>query len=128
MNLPPDLTRKCLEMADKPVPVALSLPPNTNEEEFLFTVIEYAQAQGWRVAHFRPAKTAKGWRTAVQADGKGFPDLVLVRERVLFAELKTEEGQMTPAQKDWLSALMTANAGYFLWRPSDWNDIRRILK
>jgi hypothetical protein len=47
-------------------------------------------AYGWRAAHFRPARTAKGWRTPVAADGAGFPDLVLVRRtRIVAAELKS---------------------------------------
>jgi hypothetical protein len=28
-------------------------------------VIELAKLRGWRTAHFRPARTAHGWRTAV---------------------------------------------------------------
>ena len=46
---------------------------------------------GGRVAHFRPPRTVHGWRTAVAADGAGFPDLVMVRgSRLLAAELKSE--------------------------------------
>ncbi len=32
----------------------------------------------WRIAHFRPAKTEKGWRTPMTGD-VGFPDLVIAR-------------------------------------------------
>ena len=43
-------------------------------------VIELANLKGWTVAHFRPAQNARGdWRTPVAAQGKGFPDLVMVR-------------------------------------------------
>lgn len=34
---------------------------------------------GYRVAHFRPEKTAHDWRTAVAADGKGYPDLAMAK-------------------------------------------------
>lgn len=86
-------------------------------------VIEYARAHGWRVAHFRPAQTAKGWRTPVEADGKGFPDLVLVRDGiVILAEVKSQTGPVRPEQRAWLEA-----SGAYLWRPSDRPEIERVL-
>lgn len=103
------------------------MPADISEDDFSDRVVSYAQDHRWRVLHIRPARTSKGWRTPVSGDGNGFPDLVLVRERVLFAELKSAKGVMSQDQKDWLFALMNANAPYFLWRPSDWSDIERIL-
>jgi hypothetical protein len=97
------------------------------EGDFMTTVIDAARVLGWRVAHFRPARTAHGWRTAVQADGAGFPDLVLVRERVLFAELKGERPRITRAQRRWLDALDAAGAEAYFWRPKDWDEIQRVL-
>lgn len=110
------------------------------EEEFQDGVIELAQAQGWRVAHFRPARTADGgWRTAVSGDGVGFPDLVLVRApRLAFAELKGERGSVRPEQKDWLMALAACAVDVsrrprpvpevYLWWPADWPEIEEVLK
>jgi hypothetical protein len=50
-------------------------------------VLELAKICGWRTAHFRPAKTSKGWRTPVSGDGAGLPDLILVRPpEIVFAE------------------------------------------
>ncbi len=57
----------------------------------------------------------------------GFPDRVLVRERVIFAELKREKGVVTDAQRDWLDGLAAAGAEVYLWRPSDLDEIARIL-
>jgi len=53
--------------------------------------MDTAQMLGWKVAHFRPMFDAKRkrWRTPASRDGVGFPDLVLVRDRVIVAELKT---------------------------------------
>jgi hypothetical protein len=51
------------------------VPPIT-EAAFLRQVLDLAKLRGWRTAHFRPAQTSRGWRTAVQGDGAGFPDLV----------------------------------------------------
>lgn len=94
-------------------------------------VFELARALGYRVAHFRPAKTEQGWRTAVAADGKGFPDLVLVgRGRVIFAELKGQYRQLEPEQVAWLDALRAAGAEVYLWRPRDWLSglIEQVLR
>jgi VRR-NUC domain len=92
------------------------------EQELLDNVLEMARLFGWRVAHFRPAMTKHGWRTPVSADGKGFPDLVLVRDRVIFVELKAAKGHMSPEQLDWMAAFSNANAECHVWRPIDWLD------
>lgn len=97
------------------------------EEEFQGAVIGLARATGWMVAHFRPAKTDRGWRTPVAADGAGFPDLVLVRERVLYRELKSMTGRVRPEQRGWMACLQAAGADAAIWRPSDWVEIERTL-
>ena len=95
------------------------------ESEFQRIVIDMAHLFGWQVAHFRPAQTAKGWRTAVAADGKGFPDLVIARERqVIFAELKTKTGRLSEAQCRWLDVLPNA----VVWRPADLDEIEQSLR
>lgn len=91
------------------------------------TILDLAHTLGWRVAHFRPARTDKGWRTPVAADGKGFPDLVLVRERVIFAELKREGESPKPDQVEWLNALSRGGAEVYIWTLADYDDITRIL-
>ena len=98
------------------------------EDDFLKSVIDLAHVYGWKVAHFRPAKTERGWRTAVQADGAGFPDLVLVRDGVIFAEVKSENGKLSEAQKEWLQTLEKAHQNWFVWQPCNWDEIVEILK
>ncbi len=94
-----------------------------NEAELQSAVIELAQLLGYRVAHFRPAMNARGeWRTPVQADGKGFVDLVLVKDRVLYRELKSARGTLSVEQQDWLHALKLAGADVDVWRPDDWTS------
>lgn len=99
-----------------------------SENDFLKQVIDLAHLCGWKVAHFRPAQTTRGWRTPVQADGAGFPDLVLVKERVIFPELKSEKGKLSDAQKAWRDALLAAGGEYYCWRPSDFENIVECLK
>lgn len=91
------------------------------ERELQTAVIECARLLGWRVAHFRPALTARGWRTPVEGDGAGFPDLVLARPgRLIFAELKSERGRVSDEQNAWLDALATPGVVRAVWFPRDW--------
>ena len=105
------------------------------EREFQQQVIDLARIFHWRVAHFRPAQTTKGWRTAVSADGMGFPDLVLARELddgnfvCIMAELKSKKGKLSDWQKEWLKALIKVEGIFvFLWRPGDFDDILATLQ
>jgi VRR-NUC domain len=94
-----------------------------SEAELQSAVIELAQMLKWRVMHQRPGLTQSGhWRTATQGDGKGWPDLVLVRDRVLYRELKSARGTLSVEQQDWIKALKRAGADVDVWRPSDWYD------
>ena len=57
----------------------------------------------------------------------GYPDRTLVRERIIFAELKTDSGRPTAEQRDWLDRLARAGGEVYLWRPRDLPDIGRLL-
>lgn len=86
-------------------------------------VIDLARTLRWRVAHFRPAKTESGWRTAVQGDGKGWPDLVMLRGgRGIAAELKDAKRPVEPEQYVWLDSFGLAGFDTFVWRPAQWLD------
>jgi hypothetical protein len=100
------------------------------EEQLLDAVIGLAHLTGWRAAHFRPAETGKGWRTPVQGDAKGWPDLTLVRERIVYAELKVYGRPLRSEQAAWLDALARAGAAeVYVWDETDWQDgtIERLL-
>ena len=61
----------------------------------------------------------------------GFPDLVLAnpeQKRVIFAELKSEKGQPTPKQIEWLDALDACGQEVYLWKPGDIEGIARLLR
>ena len=101
------------------------------ENELLEAVIELAELLGWRTMHQRPGLTQSGhWRTALQGSGKGWPDLVLVRDRVLYRELKSARGMLSMEQQDWVWALKRAGADVDVWRPEQWVDgtIERDLR
>ena len=90
--------------------------------------MDAAHRFGWLVAYFRPARTEKGWRTPVGADGKGWPDLELVRDRILHVELKRELGELEDEQKEWRKHLIAAGAEYYVWRPSDMDEVIAVLR
>lgn len=103
--------------------------PVLSEAQFQKQVIQLAHYSGWLVAHFATAPTQSGqWATPIRADGRGFPDLVMVRERVIFAELKAQRGEVRPAQKNWAQCLTKASQEIYLWRPSDMDQIQEVLK
>lgn len=93
-------------------------------------IIDLAHTLGWRIAHFRPAMTAKGWRTPVAGDGAGYPDMHLVKgARQIFVEVKSDTGQLSAEQKKWLFALAQVPGNeVFIWRPKAWDGIVAVLK
>jgi hypothetical protein len=106
--------------------------PQESEAAFQKWVISCAHANGWRVAHFRRVRVQRKngdvyWETPVAADGKGFPDLALVRERVVWAELKSAGGRPSPEQTVWLAALAAAGQEVYLWSPADRPSIAAAL-
>jgi hypothetical protein len=117
---------------------AIQLPPQS-EKEFQSMVIQLARLNCWTVTHFRPARTLHGWATPVEADGAGFPDLVLTRTlinhrtkevsaRLLFVECKRNGAYPTAAQQSWLDALRhVRGVEVHLLRPEDWPFIETLL-
>ena len=88
------------------------------EKEWQAHVIETATLFGWRCYH-----TFDSRRSA-----DGFPDLVMVRERVVWAELKRETGKLTVAQWDWITALEAAGQEVYVWKPSDREQVAALLR
>ena len=96
--------------------------PKQTEAQFQSAIIELAHATGWLVHHTRCVRTPRGYQTPIQGD-VGFPDLVLAKGgRVILAELKTDTGKTSQAQRDWMFA-----SGAELWRPGDWPLIEAVL-
>jgi hypothetical protein len=91
-------------------------------QELQDAVVELARFAGWRAAHFAPARTAHGWRTPCRYDAAGWPDLVLVRDRVVFVEIKSDRDRLRPDQAVWLQALGEADAEVHVWTSEEWLD------
>jgi len=82
-------------------------------------VKELAKLFGWRVYH--PA-------FSLNPAERGYPDLTLVRERIVFAELKTDTGKVTTSQEEWIVALKNAGVEVYVWRPYQLEEIAKILR
>lgn len=105
-----------------------------SEDQLLEWVVDVADLFGWRTYHTHDSRHSQ----------RGFPDLVMVRgRRVIFAELKSANGTLTPEQKGWLEALLYVSSGdaitgsnpkgvaeveVYLWRPSDQAEVERVLR
>lgn len=107
---------------------AVPLEHVRTEAEFQDRVIVLARSLGWAVAHFRPLRTADGWETPVAADGKGWFDLALARERLVFIELKVEPNKMTREQEAWAERYSKAGAEWYCFYPADWDELAAVLK
>src|SRR5688572_2816806 len=108
--------------------MSVTIKPMT-ESAFQRQVMALGKLFGWRACHFLPGMNRRGqWRTAVQGQGNGFPDVVLVRDRVSWVELKTDTGRLTPEQEDWAACLSAAGQEVYLWRPRDWPTIEATLR
>jgi hypothetical protein len=109
--------------------VTLPAHVKIQEADFQRAVIDIAHVFGWSVAHFRAARTSRGWRTPVEGDGAGWPDLMLLRrDRFLVAELKAEGGHLRPAQAAWLDRFRAAGIEAYVWRPADFPTVMEILR
>ena len=91
-----------------------------NEQEFTSQIRDLARTLQWARYHTWISKHSTA----------GFPDEVLVRPpRVIFAELKSENGKLTPAQRDWLDALaLCGTVEVYVWRPSMIDQIAHCLQ
>jgi hypothetical protein len=102
-------------------------PPQITEKVWLAQVRGLARALGWRVYHTFLSKWSE----------YGFPDLTLVRTgtterppRLIFVELKSENGRVSPKQQEWLDLLRSVggNVEVYVWRASDFDEVVRILR
>lgn len=91
--------------------------------------LDLAHLMGWRTMHVRRSiGKNQMWTTTTSVIG--WPDIVLWNEtqhRIIFAELKSETGKLTSEQVEVLQSLARAGQETYVWRPSDFDDIREVL-
>ena len=96
------------------------------EREWQKHVMELAATYGWLYYHAPDNKPVNG---RIQNITAGFPDLVLVKApRIVYAELKRETGKLSPMQEKWLYLLRACGQEAYVWRPSNLNEVIKILK
>jgi hypothetical protein len=107
--------------------------PQRPEAAFQQQVLDLARIYGWRAYHTHDSRRSE----------PGFPDLVLIRApELIFAELKTSSGRLSPAQHEWIAMLSLVEEGIAqragdppesrlvevnIWRPSDFDAIHGRL-
>jgi hypothetical protein len=131
------LSRKRLDNKSTAADGAELLYATVRERHLQNAIVKAARLLGWLVHHTRPALSQTGrWHTPLQGH-TGFPDLVLVypargeneQTAVIFAELKSEQGRVSDAQRRWQEALQQAHGvEYYIWRPSDLPSILARLE
>ena len=89
------------------------------EKDLLSQIKDLAKIYHWRLYHPFLSKWSE----------RGFPDLVLLRPpRIIFAELKRDDGKLTPSQQEWADLLKACpGVEYYCFRPSDIDGIVKIL-
>lgn len=106
-------------------PAAIPLADLT-EKAWTAQLVELARTLGYKRYHTHDSRRS----------AHGFPDEVLVRDRVVFAELKREltgrrsedrNREPTDEQRVWLDKLAHAGGEVYLWRPSDLEEIGLVL-
>ena len=91
--------------------------PAMTEREWQSEVVAAAHHLGWSVYHTHDSRRSE----------PGWPDLALVRDRFMVAELKTDTGKLSAAQERWIGLLKAAGVETYVWRPTDRDHMLREL-
>jgi hypothetical protein len=103
------------------------------ERIFQDHVLQLCRMYGWLAHHVPPMrynnKNALGnnWGTGGLA---GMPDLTLISQNgrgIIYAELKTATGKVSPLQQQILNTLERNGAEVYIWRPRDLTAIAARL-
>ena len=88
-----------------------------SEKQFQAAVLDLAKRHGWLCFHAFDSRRSQA----------GFPDLLLLKRRLIVVELKAETGRITRSQEEWLEAFRMCGIEAMIWRPADWPTIRALL-
>lgn len=96
---------------------AIQSADDLTEKNFSRQIYDLVRTLGYRRYHtFRSSKSPAG-----------FPDEVLVRERVVFLEVKRQTGRLSPPQREWITALLNGGAEVYVVRPDDLQWLAIVL-
>jgi hypothetical protein len=93
------------------------------EKEWQGLIRQTARAYGWDCYH-----TQFSFRSDI-----GYPDLHLWHavmtgyQTSIWAECKTESGKLRPKQAVTIDSMRSAGLTVYVWRPSDWEQVVRVL-
>jgi hypothetical protein len=87
------------------------------EKEWQQQVVALLRTLGYRCYHTHDSRRSQ----------PGFPDLVAIRDRVIYLELKREKGTLTAKQVEWLSGLAKAGAEVYVVRPRHFDHLAAAL-
>ncbi len=88
------------------------------EKQWLEQVRTLAKLFGWLTYHPHQSMRSE----------PGYPDLTLIRERLVFVELKTERGKLSEHQEKWRDACLRAGAEWYCWKPADLELAAAVLR
>lgn len=99
--------------------MTLPLPlTELSEKQWQKQIVDLAAQLGWRKTYhvYDSRRSHSGW-----------PDLVLLRDRIVYVEVKTERGKLSDTQKDWLNAIVNAKGEAYVARPRDLEFLAYVL-
>lgn len=107
-----------------------ALPQAETEAELQANLFELAGILRVRLLHVRRS-IGKGKRWQTTTSIVGWPDIFAYSPKGNWhfaAELKSENGVVTPEQMQVLIDLEDAGVPTFIWRPKDWDQIQRVMQ
>ena len=117
------LCDQCQQLAQRAgvLPPLVDASRQPSEAAFQMAVVKLARSNNWLWYHTHDSRRSPS----------GFVDGVLAKagQPLYMVELKTDAGQVTPAQAAWLTTLERC-AGVIseVWRPSMWEEIGAKLR
>lgn len=90
---------------------------DVSEKTWQSQVVQLAKTLGFKTFHpFDSRRSAQGW-----------PDLSLVRDRLVLLELKTEKGKLSDFQREMIRSLVAAGVETYVLRPRHLDLLALIL-
>jgi hypothetical protein len=100
--------------------------PDWDEPRFQRWVVGTARINGWRVRVMDVRSGGARLRRGHPPD-RGWPDLLLVKDRLFWAELKPKGGKLSEDQSKVIDDLKAAGQEVHIWTPEDWEAVVMAL-